>query len=276
MRPNNLLWRTWLVASMCCAAARAQEFPLQQEGQFLNPPNLMTQSDKIVTGMTIGSVAGFPFSAGVDAESIHYDSSGKMVALRFHSKIYRDAKGRTRVEWNMKPVGETIEGGWFMIDIFDPTTRTSIHLQPSVKMASKWRTPAPGEAPEHVCKASDFPRIDPQMLAQIVVPKVAQDELAKGVIDGRSVRHGRESLTFPPGSHGQNSRMDRVTDYWFSEELQFYVLVKRRGPGKSQNVLRLTDVIRGEPQASLFAIPAEYTVSEAQPWDGDCKPKLLL
>jgi hypothetical protein len=277
MRATHL-WRALLLASMCCATARAQEFPLQQEGQFLNPPNLMTQSDKILTGMTIGSVAGFPFSAGVEAESIHYNASGKVVTLRFQSKIYRDAKGRTRLEWNMKPVGETIEGGWFMIDIFDPTTRMSIRLQPAVKTASQWRVPAPGEAPEHVCKPSDLPDVDPKLFANLVVlaPKVAQDEVGKEVVDGMAVRHGREALTYPARAIGKNSLLDRVTDYWFSQELQFYVLVKRSGPGRSQNAIRLTNISRTEPDAALFAIPRGYTVSQPAVWDGDCKPKLLL
>src|ERR1700730_15077808 len=108
MRASHL-WRALLLASMGCATARAQEFPLQQEGQFLNPPNLMTQSDKVLTGMTIGSVAGLPFSASVEAESIHYNASGQAVTLRFQSKIYRDAKGRTRLEWSMTTVGGTLD-----------------------------------------------------------------------------------------------------------------------------------------------------------------------
>ena len=277
MRATHL-WGALLVVSMCCAAARAQEFRLQQEGQFLNPPNLMSQSDKILTGMTIGSVAGFPFSADVETESVHYNASGKMVTLRFRSKIYRDAKGRTRLEWNMKPVGETMEGGWFMIDIYDPTTRMSIRLQPGVKTASQWRVPAPGEAPGPVCKPSDLPEIDPKLLANLVVPapKVAQDEVGKEVVDGMTVRHGRESVIYPARANGKNSLLDRVTDYWFSQELQFYVLVKRSGPGRSQNVIRLTDISRNEPDAALFAIPKGYTVAQQAVWDGDCKPKLML
>ena len=277
MRATHLLGAL-LVASMCCTAARAQEFPLQQEGQFLNPPNLMTQSDKVLTGMTVGSVSGFPFSAGVEAESIHYNASGKVVTLRFRSKIYRDAKGRTRLEWNMKPVGETMEGGWFMIDIYDPTTRMSIRLQPGVKTASQWRVLAPGEAPGPVCEPSDLPEVDPKLFANLVVtaPKVAQDEVGKEVVDGMAVRHGRESVIYPARANGKNSLLDRVTDYWFSQELQFYVLVKRSGPGRSQNVIRLTDISRNEPDAALFAIPKGYTVAQQAVWDGDCKPKLML
>jgi hypothetical protein len=278
MRPIRHLWRVVLFASLCCSATPAQEFPLQQEGKFLNPPNLTTQSDRVLMGMTIGSVPGFPLSANVEAENIGYDAAGKMVTKRFRSRIYRDSKGRTRLEWDMTPVGDAPKAGWFMIDIFDPTTMMSIRLQPSVHTASKWRVPAPGEKPEHLCKASDFPDIDPKVLAQIVapVPQVSQNEVEHGVIDGMVVRHGQDSLTFPPQPSGKHSTKDMVTDYWFSQQLQLYVLVKRRGPGNTRHVIKLTDIARAEPDASLFAIPAGYVVSEPQPWDGDCRPKLML
>jgi hypothetical protein len=266
---------TVLLGSVC-SGAFAQEVLLQQEGKFLYPPNLSTRGDNVLLGMTIGSVPGYPISGTIYVENTRTDSHGKTVIVRFPSKIYRDSKGRTRLEWDMTPLGETPKPGWFMIEIYDPTTRTSIHLQPSIKAASMGHFPAPDEKPQQVCKDSDFPKIDPKDLAQVAIPQVSQEELAHDVVDGMAVRHGRESVKLARNSSGKNSAYARVTDYWFSRELQVFVLVKRSGPGKSQHIVKLSDISRGEPDPSLFTVPPGYQVSEPEPWDGDCSPKLML
>ena len=164
---------------------------LQQDGKFLYPPNLSTRGDNVLLGMTIGSVPGYPISGTIDAENTGTDSHGKVVTARFRSKIYRDSKGRTRLEWDMRPLDEPPKPGWFMIEIYDPTTRTSIHLQPSIKTASKGHFPGPNEKPQQVCKESDFPKIDPKDWAQVAIPRVSQKELTRDVVAGMAVRHGR-------------------------------------------------------------------------------------
>jgi hypothetical protein len=176
----------------------------------------------------------------------------------------------------MTPLDEPPKPGWFMIEIYDPTTKTGIHLQPSIKTASKTHSSAPNEKPQQVCKDSDFPRIDPKDLAQVAVPQVSQKEFSHDVVDGTVLRHGRESVKPSPNSSGKSSAYATLTDYWFSQELQAFVLVKRSGPGKSQHTVKLSDISRGEPDPSLFTVPPDYHASEPEPWDGNCSPKLLL
>jgi hypothetical protein len=113
-------------------------------------------------------------------------------------------------------------------------------------------------------------------LAQLAIPQVSQNELAHDVVDGMAVRRGHESVKLAPNSPGKNSAYARVTDYWFSQELQAFVLVKRSGPGKSQHTVKLSDISRREPDLSFFTVPPDYEVSKPEPWDGDCSPKLML
>jgi hypothetical protein len=275
MRPVRLLLTTFLLCYVC-SSSPAQEVFLQQEGKFLYPPNLSTGGDNVLMGMTIGSVVGFPIIATIDAENTRTDSHGKNVIVRFRSEIYRDSRGRTRLEWDMTPLDEPPKPGWFMIEIYDPATRTSLHLQPSTKTASKTHFPAPDEKPQRVCKDSDFPKIDPKALAPLDIPQVTQKELDHNVVEGMMVRHGRESVKFLSNSAGKNPTSAQLTDYWFSQELQAFVLVKRIGPGKSQHTIKLSDIRRDEPDPSLFAVPPGYQVSEPTPRTGDCSPKLLL
>jgi hypothetical protein len=228
---------TMLLLGSICSGASAQDALLQQEGKFLYQPNLTTRGDNVVLGMTIGSVPGYPIMATIDAENTRTDSHGKTVTAHFRSKIYRDSKGRTRLEWDRTPLDEPSKPGWLLVDIYDPTTRTSVLLQPSVKSASKTHWPAPDEKPQQACKGSDLPEIDPKELAQTAIPEVSQKELAHDMVDGIAVRHGRESLRYPPNSSAKSSALGRVTDYWFSQELQTFVLVKRSGPGRSQHTV---------------------------------------
>src|SRR5271169_4712294 len=158
----RLFLLTTVLLGSLCSGASAQEALLQQDGKFLNPPNLSTRGDNVLLGMTVASVPGYPISGTIEAENTRIDSHGKTVTARFRSKIYRDSKGRTRLEWDMTPLGEPPKPTWFMIEIYDPTTRTSIHLQPSMKVASKAHFPAFSETPQPVCKDSDFPNIDPK------------------------------------------------------------------------------------------------------------------
>jgi hypothetical protein len=272
---RHFLLTTVLLGSLCSGAS-VQEGFLQREGKFLYQPNLSTRGDNVLMGMTIGSVPGYPITGTIDAENTRTDSHGKTVIARFRSKIYRDSKGRTRLEWDMTPLDEPPKPGWLIIDIYDPTTRNSIRLQPSIKAATKAHFPGPNEKPQQVCKDSDFSKIDPKDLAQMAIPQVSQKELAHDVVDGMAVRHGRESITFSPNSSGKSSAHGMVTDYWFSQELQAFILVKRSGPGKSQHTVKLSDISRGEPDPSLFTVPPGYQVSEPKPWDGNCSSKLML
>jgi hypothetical protein len=276
MRQSRFLLTIAVLLGSFCSAASAQEVFLQEEGKFLYPPNLSTGGNNNVLGMTIGSVPGYPIAANIDAENTRTDSHGKTVIVRFRSKIYRDSKGRTRLEWDMSPLDEPPKPTWFAIEIFDPTTRTSIHLQPFDKTAMKSHFPGPNEKPQHICKDSDFPKLNPKELPQVAIQQVSQEELAHDAVDGIAVRHGRESVTPPPKSSAKSSSYTTLTDYWFSQELQAFVLVKRSGPGKSQHTVKLSDISRREPAHSLFTVPPDYHVSEPVPWTGDCSPKYIL
>ena len=271
MRIYALVLMTITLGSLC-PPSQAQEGFLQKEGKFLYPPNLSSRSDNLLTGMTINSVPGFPLTATIEAENTGTDAQGKNVVVRFRSKVYRDSKGRTRHEWDMTPLDEPPKPGWFSIDIYDPTTRTSIHLQPSEKTGYKFHFPAPGEKFKS-CMIPDSTIPDLEGSERVRIPQVIQKELAHDVMDGRKVRHGREFVRIPANFFGKSPGYTTLTDYWFSQELQYYVLVKRTGPGKTQHIIKLSGIRHDEPDPSLFVIPADYRMSEPKPGDSDCTPK---
>jgi hypothetical protein len=49
---------------------------------------------------------------------------------------------------------------------------------------------------------------------------------------------------------------------WYAPELQVTVYSKHSDPRSGERVYRLANLKREEPAASLFAVPADYTVKD--------------
>ena len=79
-------------------------------------------------------------------------------------------------------------------------------------------------------------------------------------MEGMKLRHGRETCSYPAGFVGHKDAYTVVTDYWYSEELQSFVLVKQLDPSNGVQTLTLRNIHRENPDASLFRIPTDYKV----------------
>jgi hypothetical protein len=51
-----------------------------------------------------------------------------------------------------------------------------------------------------------------------------------------------------------------TVERWYSPDLQMNVLIKRSDPRTGDNVFQVTNVVRTEPDASLFQVPSDYTL----------------
>lgn len=51
-----------------------------------------------------------------------------------------------------------------------------------------------------------------------------------------------------------------VSERWHSPDLKTVVLTRRSDPRTGEHTYRLTNIVRGEPDPSLFQVPADYTV----------------
>jgi hypothetical protein len=57
-----------------------------------------------------------------------------------------------------------------------------------------------------------------------------------------------------------------TVERWYSPELQTDVMRKEVNPQFGQTTFQLTNIVRAEPDASLFQVPANYTVKSRKPW----------
>jgi len=74
----------------------------------------------------------------------------------------------------------------------------------------------------------------------------------------------RESITTAAGARGNDRVLISSKDIWYSPDLQMNLSVGRNDPRLGQQTLTMTDLVRGEPDAKWFAIPADYEIIDAR------------
>jgi len=89
------------------------------------------------------------------------------------------------------------------------------------------------------------------------------ESLGTQVIEGVKAEGTRITSTIPAGSIGNDQPIQTVTERWYSPELQMVVMSKRSDPRVGETTFRLSNINRAEPAATLFQVPADYTVEQA-------------
>ncbi|MGH9802751.1 MAG: energy transducer TonB, partial [Blastocatellia bacterium] len=88
------------------------------------------------------------------------------------------------------------------------------------------------------------------------------ESLGKQTIEGVEAEGKRTVTTIPAGAIGNERSIEIVSETWYSPELQTTIMSKRNDPTSGETTYRLTNIRRGEPDASLFQVPSDYTVKE--------------
>ncbi|MCX6621724.1 MAG: hypothetical protein NTY38_11755, partial [Acidobacteria bacterium] len=94
---------------------------------------------------------------------------------------------------------------------------------------------------------------------------VPQESLGRQTMEGVPVDGTRSSHTIPEGQVGNDRPITSTTEQWYSPDLQVTVMRKTVDPQVGENIYRLTNIGRAEPDASLFQVPADYKVEEGGP-----------
>jgi hypothetical protein len=70
----------------------------------------------------------------------------------------------------------------------------------------------------------------------------------------------RQTSRYPAGSAGFKVAQTVVIDYWYSQELQSFVLVQQLRPFNGVQTITLRNIRRENPDLSLFTIPNDFRV----------------
>ena len=98
------------------------------------------------------------------------------------------------------------------------------------------------------------------MLARSDVLETKTEDLGTRDFDGVQAEGTRRVTTIPAGAIGNERPIETVYERWYSKELQMVVMSKHSDPRFGEQTYRLTNIVRAEPDPSLFSVPSGYKV----------------
>jgi hypothetical protein len=232
-----------------------EQGPPPPRGEQPPPPPLGPRADFISMEMRFGDrlVKGAPYSAQFVTEVTQTLGDGTRITRKSNGAVYRSTEGRTRRELTISAIGPVaVEGGPSqMVFINDPVARVHYALDVNSRTARKLPLPdSPTSYIEPVHPGADDPKVE---------------SLGEQMIEGVEAVGTRSTVTIPAGKVGNDRPIEIVSERWYSPELQVVVLSKHSDPFSGENVYHLTNITRGEPAASLFEVPADYSVESGPP-----------
>jgi hypothetical protein len=208
-------------------------------------------------------VNGAPYSAVAVMESQQTLADGNTIDRKIQSNVFRDSQGRIRRETTLPGVGPLAASGQprTFVMIHDPVTSTAYILHPDTKVADQ--LPKRGEkGPKPMSDLQD--RFSARMQREIADGTVKKEDLGTQTINGISAQGTRYTRTIPAGQIGNIKAIVITNERWYSPDLQVVVKSVRTDPRQGQTTYTLTNIQRTEPAATLFSVPSDYTVNQAQ------------
>ena len=236
-------------------------------------------------------VAGKPYTASLSVEVLQPLVDGNSITIEHHSRVYRDAQGRTRRDDELRMGGEVLHS----VLIADPVAGTSYTLDPLRRVAEQvpqavQRGPQMAFAQELNSGAggatTTFDVALPPPLADDKRPALdaalhpspapfSADtpiklpfpgdphsvSLGDKTIEGVRVTGTRTTVTIPTAAIGNRAPIEIVTEQWYSAELNVVMLSEHRDPRVGQTRYRLHDIARSDPDPALFRVPHGYRIS---------------
>jgi hypothetical protein len=105
-------------------------------------------------------------------------------------------------------------------------------------------------------------RIQAREQAEIASGRLKKEDLGTRSINGISAQGTRFTRTIAAGEIGNDKAITIVSERWYSPDLRVLVKSVRTDPQLGQTTYTLTNIQRTEPAATLFAVPADYTVKQ--------------
>lgn len=243
-------------------------------------------------------VTGAPYTAEASTESIQVLADGNRIVRRTTARVYRDGKGRTRREtlgpdgqirsivitdpaagksFSVDPGTNTVhhtgiatfvsEGGG-RIETF--TVRKNAggsapHLSAEVKGEARLKAAQAAELAElkaaqqaHVSSAGAMTWVVSEHASQAASPK--KEDLGQRIIEGVTAKGTRTTTEIAAGAIGNELPITVIGEEWVSVDLKVLVMTRHADPRTGETTYRLTDIVRGEPDPSLFEPPAGVSV----------------
>ena len=236
-----------------------------------------------VAGKIFGSpVQGAPYSATMTNESVQTLADGNRIVQSSTGTTARDSHGRTRQDAPLPPIGNlSAANAPHLVFIMDPVTQVSYTLNLTDKTAEKTSIPSVAPGPSAATAgarqvfvtqsgAVQVPDAPPPPPAIAIVKSLGSEEhaevttedLGTETMEGLLVTGTRTTRTIPAGEIGNEKPISIVTEVWTSPDLKTIVYSKRNDPRMGEQTFKLANIVRAEPDASLFTVPADFKLTD--------------
>jgi hypothetical protein len=239
-------------------------------------------------------IKGAPYSADTVVEATQTLADGNHITTRTNGRVFRDGEGRIRREdersFTMATPNGPASNKMVTVSIVDPVADVSYTLDAERQIA--WKTPlSAGWAIMGKVEASQVEarRREEQerlqaagargrqggagTLAPAVEPPSSERRgrgaafenngpLEHRTIEGLAVEGHRMTRVIAAGEIGNDLPITITSEEWSSPELKVLVMTRHSDPRTGESTYRLTNIVRAEPDGSLFQVPPGYTIKE--------------
>jgi len=246
------------------------------------------------------AVAGAPFTLEGVTTSTQVLADGNRIERTFTGSLARDSRGRLRQEQDVVLPGAmaSVDAAPRMVSIIDPDAKVQYLLDDVNKIARKMPLPmGPPKGPRPPTADDGRPMPPPPGDRQGPPPpdamgpppgrgeglppggpggprpEVKTESLGEREIAGVVAVGTRITMTIAAGTMGNDRAIDVVTERWIAKELGVPVLITRQDPRMGETVHKVTHLTRDEPPASLFEVPADYTIVAGGPMERPRSPR---
>jgi len=245
-------------------------------------------------------VKGAPYSATITNESVQTLADGNRIVQTSSGSTARASQGRTRQDFALPAIGNlSATEAPRLVFIQDPVAQTSYTLNLAEKTAQKLPMPpplpppsgagagipeagvtfstqaagpAPGldaAGPVHVTSGAAGGPGDGPVSAMTFHKLIAEgqgqattEDLGTQTMEGVIVTGVRTTRTIPAGAIGNDKPIVIVTEVWTSPDLKAIISSKRSDPRMGEQTFKLTNLVRAEPDASLFTVPPDFKLAD--------------
>jgi hypothetical protein len=210
-----------------------------------------------IAGMGPGeTVTGAPYSATQVVQSQTSFADGNRIANKHQAQVYRDSQGRIRTEETVTPPADSGKQPFTMITIIDPVagTRTVLNSSDLTAIQSPFfggRRPRPDGPP-------------PTPPTRTGGPQRTTASLGTQSVNGVSATGTQTTEVIPAGAIGNAQPITISRTVWISNDLKVPVQIRSSDPRFGTMDMELTNISTAEPGASLFLVPAGYTVKQGR------------
>jgi hypothetical protein len=223
-------------------------------------------------------VQGAPYSATSTNENVQTLGDGTRIVQTSTGNIARDSQGRTRQDTSLPAIGNlSAADAPHLVFIQDPVAQTSYTLNLTDKTAQKMPAlplnistsgPVSGGGKFNIqiagaVAAGGAPPPGMAMQKTLIAIDQSQgstEDLGSQTMEGVLVNGVRTTHTIPAGEIGNDQPISIVTEVWTSPDLKTIVCSKRSDPRMGEQTFQLTNIVRTEPDASMFTVPSDFKI----------------